>query len=91
MFFSYAHICAEINLSKGLPNKKLLKYRNYKFIQNLDYENKTFRCQHCNQTGHLQENYPQLTSQPKKKKGCFSKSKSKQTYGPPPNDKEEES
>jgi hypothetical protein len=36
---TYAHICVEIDLSKGLLNKLILKWENFRWTQVLDYEN----------------------------------------------------
>jgi len=64
--FTYARICVDIDLRKGLPDRMLLKHGNFKWIQSLDYENTSFRCQYCHQAGHLQETCPQARRQPKK-------------------------
>ncbi|KAH9319593.1 hypothetical protein KI387_021362, partial [Taxus chinensis] len=54
----YARICAEIDLSKGLLDKIILKLGNKQHSQPLDYENTTFRCHHCKTPGHLQASCP---------------------------------
>lgn len=50
--FTYARICVEIDLSKGLPDRVQLLYEKHKWIQALDYENTAFRCRFCHLTGH---------------------------------------
>lgn len=66
--FSYTRICIEADLSKGLPDKIILKHGIQKYIQTLDYENTAFRCRICHQTGHLQESCPQDKKAQKKTK-----------------------
>lgn len=66
--FTFARICVEVDLSQGLPEHITLKYNNSLRIQLLDYENTTFRCRSCMQTGHLQFNCPLSRQGPKGKK-----------------------
>jgi len=73
--FTYARICVEIDLSKGLPDKIQLQHESYKRIQALDYENTAFRCRTCHQTGHLNDSCPHARRFPNKKKGPNSKGK----------------
>lgn len=49
--FTYSWICIEVNLSRGLPDKIILKHGTQNYTQPLDYENTTFRCRICHQTG----------------------------------------
>ncbi|KAH9308074.1 hypothetical protein KI387_035985, partial [Taxus chinensis] len=56
---SFARFYTEINLSKGLPDKIILKLGNIQHFQILDYENTAFRCHICRTPGHLQAVYPQ--------------------------------
>ena len=67
--FTYARICVEIDLSKGLPDKFQLIYEKHKWIQALDYENTAFRCRFCHLTGHLQDSCPRAKRFPKKNRG----------------------
>ena len=73
--YTYARICVELDLSKGLPDQINLKINDFVWTQTLDYENTAFRCQHCHQTGHLQNSCPALPA--KQKKVHNSKPKSK--------------
>jgi len=73
--FTYARICVEIDLSKGLPDKIQLQHESFKRIQALDYENTAFRCRSCHLTGHLHDSCPHARRFPKKKKGPHSKGK----------------
>jgi len=88
--FTYARICVEIDLSKGLPDKIQLQHESYKRIQALDYENTAFRCRTCHQTGHLHDSCPHARRFPKKKKGPNSKGKTWQAeYEPSINEDSE--
>ena len=58
--YTYSRICAEIDISKGLPDQINLKIGDFHWTQTLDYENTTFRCRHCHQTGHLQKDCTQI-------------------------------
>ncbi|KAH9296138.1 hypothetical protein KI387_039726, partial [Taxus chinensis] len=55
---SFARICVEIDLSKGLPDRINLKFGNFQHTQVLDYENTAFRCRLCRNAGHLQASCP---------------------------------
>ena len=83
--YTYARMCAEVDLSKGLPEQINLKIGDFHWTQSLDYENTAFRCRHCHQTGHLQSTCTQLLG---KKKNLTRKPKSKSwsTCVPPTND-----
>lgn len=63
--FSFARICVEVDLSQGLPDHISLNFNNTQWIQPLDYENTTFRCRSCRQTGHLQYSCPLVKKNPK--------------------------
>lgn len=64
--FTFAKICVEVDLSEGLPDHITLNINNTKWIQQLDYENTTFRCRSCMQIGHLQYNCPLARKDPRK-------------------------
>jgi len=51
--FTFARICVEVDLSKGLPESIILNFNNSQWKQTLDYENTAFSCRGCQQTGHL--------------------------------------
>ena len=51
--FTFARICVEVDLSRGLPESIMLNFNNTQWKQPLDYENTAFRCRGCQQTGHL--------------------------------------
>jgi len=81
--FTYARICVEIDLSKGLPDRIHLQYEKFKWLQILDYENTAFRCRYCYDTGHLQDTCPLAKRHPKKKKGMNTRGKTWQPeYAP---------
>ena len=81
--FTYARICVEIDLSKGLPDRVQLIYEKHKWVQALDYENTAFRCRFCHLTGHLQDSCPLSKRFPKKKQGLHPKRKTWQAdYAP---------
>ena len=63
--FTYARLCVEVDLSLGLPDHITLNYNNTQRIQPPDYENTTFKCLRCMQTGHLQNTYPLGKKDPK--------------------------
>jgi len=73
--YSYARICVELDLSKGLLEQINLKINDFVWTQTLDYENTAFRCRHCHQSGHLQNTCPSRPT--KKNKANVSKPKSK--------------
>ena len=83
--YTFARICAEIDMSKGLPDKINLKIGDFHWTQNLDYENTAFRCRNCHHTGHLQSSCPSMPA-PKKKANLKQKSKSWKPHDPPPMD-----
>lgn len=56
--FTYACICVEINLSKGLPYRIQLNNSHFRWTQSLDYKSMTFICRRCNQTWHLHDSRP---------------------------------
>lgn len=70
--FTFARICVEMDLSKGLPDGILLSHKDLKWTQALDFENTTFRCRVFHQTGHLQNSCIQskkrTNRKPQKKK-----------------------
>lgn len=72
--YTYGRLCAEIDISKGLPDQINLKFGDFHWTQPLDYENTAFRCRHCHQIGHLQSTCSQLKD---KKKNLNRKPKSK--------------
>lgn len=82
--YTYARICVELDLSKGLPEQIHLKINDFVWTQTLDYENTAFRCRHCHLTGHLRSSCPSLPA--KQKKDHLSKPRSKRwaPCSPPP-------
>jgi hypothetical protein len=55
-FVTFSHICIEIDLIQGLPDRILIDWdENDPYMQMINYENTTFRCLSCQQTWHLQE------------------------------------
>lgn len=66
--FTFARICVEVDLSKGLPESIQLIHNQQKWKQHLDYENTVFRCRTCRKTGHLQNSCPDGKRENTKKK-----------------------
>jgi len=87
--FTYARICVEIDLSKGLPDRMHLKHESHIWLQRLDYENTAFRCRYCQLTGHLQDSCPLAKKLPKKKKGMRTNRKNWQADYVPSSEEEE--
>ena len=63
--YTYARMCVEVDISKGLPEQIILKVGDLVWTQHLDYENTAFRCRRCMHTGHLQYTYPLARKYPK--------------------------
>lgn len=83
--YTFARICAEIDMSKGLPDQINLKIGDFHWTQALDYENTAFRCRNCHNTGYLQSSCPAVPVH-KKKANPKKKSKSWKPHTPPPMD-----
>ena len=66
--FTFARICVEVDLSKGLPESIMLNNKQQRWTQHLDYENTAFRCRICRCTGHLQNSCPAAKRDNRKKK-----------------------
>lgn len=60
----------DVDLSKGLLEKMILKWNDNKWVQLLDYENTAFRCKICKQTGHLHGSCPRVMY-PNEQLCCF--------------------
>ena len=85
--YTYGRFCAEIDISRGLPDQINLKYGDFHWTQTLDYENTAFRCRHCHQTGHLQSSCPQYLDKKKNpKRNPKSKSWNPCAHPPPMED-----
>ena len=63
--YTYGRVCAEVDISKGLPDQINLKIGDFVWTQILDYENTAFRCCHCHQIGHLQNSCDKFLAQKK--------------------------
>jgi hypothetical protein len=48
---TFARICVEMDFSKGFPAEIILQGKDYSRTQILDYENLSFRCRNCFETG----------------------------------------
>lgn len=83
--YTFARICAEIDISKGLPDQIILKNGDFHWTQTLDFENTAFRCRNFRLTGHLQSLCPSMLTQKNKAKSK-PKSKSWKPHDPPPMD-----
>jgi len=55
---SYPRICVEMDFIKGFPTEINLKALDCMWVQNLDYENVSFRCRACYETRHVIKNFP---------------------------------
>lgn len=75
IIFTFARICVEVDLSKGLLKNIKLKHKDRIWLQSLDYDDTAFRCRICRQTGHLQNACPKYknNSHIKKKTGNHQK------------------
>ena len=51
--FTFARICVEVDLRKGLPECILMTHKQQKWMQHIDYENTAFRYTICRNIGHL--------------------------------------
>lgn len=85
--FTFARICVEMDLSKGLPKCIHLTHKDFKWTQCLDFENNAFRCRVCHQIGHLQNTCNQAKKKTKKRS---QKPKGWQFQEPPSSDEEDE-
>ena len=89
--FTYARICVEIDLIKGLHDILHMKHEFFNWNHILDYENTAFRCKLCHLMGHLQDSCPLPKKFTKKKKGKTTNRKNWKTDYVPPLDEDEES
>jgi len=87
--YTFARICVEVDLSKGLPDQIQLKHRQRSWTQVLDYENTAFRYRICRQIGHLQSTCPAIKKDNRRKKKMEKQVKGWK-FPPPPLDDEEE-
>lgn len=87
---TFARICVEVELSKGLTDCILLTHNNQCWTQLLDYENITFRCRLCLQTRHLQNTCPLEKKDSMRKNKVVKKPKGWKFPTPQLNNEEEE-
>jgi len=87
--YTFARICVEVDLSKGLPDQIQLKHKQRSWTQILDNENTAFRCRICRQTGHPQSKCPAAKKDNRRKKKTEKQAKGWQ-FPPPTSDDEEE-
>jgi hypothetical protein len=57
---TFARICVEMDFTKGFPAEIILQGTDYSRNQKLDYENLSFRCRNCFETGHIARNCEKL-------------------------------
>jgi hypothetical protein len=62
--FTYARICVEVNLEKGLLEAIKLSLGEWSHIQELDYEQIPFKCLWCHAYGHFARHYPKAAEEP---------------------------
>lgn len=65
--FTFARICVEVDFIQGLRDHIMLVHNNIQWTQSLYYENMTFCCRGCLQTGHLQSACSQTKKGPKRR------------------------
>lgn len=53
-----AHILVSLNPRAGLEEEIQLQYKDYKYVQQLDYEHLPFQCHRCHIYGHLAKECP---------------------------------
>lgn len=87
--YTFARICVEVDLSRGLPDQIQLKHRQRCWTQFSDYENTAFRCRTCQQIGHLQNTCPTTKKDIRRKKKIGKQGK-RWKFPPPLSDEEEE-
>ena len=51
--FSYAKICVEVDLEKGMSEAINLNMEGWSHLQAVDYERIPFKCKVCDEYGHL--------------------------------------
>eukprot|EP00253_Pinus_taeda_P017483 PITA_17483 len=56
--YTFARICVEVDLSKGLPDNIRLIYKQQNWLQTLDYENTAFRCRSRKESRGKDGNFP---------------------------------
>ena len=56
--FSYAIICVEFDLEKGLPEAINLSIDDWSHLQIVDYEKIPFKCKYCHEYGHFTKSFP---------------------------------
>ena len=66
--YTFAQICVEVDLSKGILECIMLNHKKQRWTQHLDYENTAFHCRICKNTGHLQNTCPTATRDNRRKK-----------------------
>ena len=79
---TFAHICIEVVLRKGIPDKIFLNWNNSKWIVLLDYENTSFHCHTYQQIGNLHDSCLHKWLVEAKRKGNKPRTK---IWNPPPN------
>jgi hypothetical protein len=58
MILSYARICVEVDMEKGLHEAIKLKLNDCIHIQKLDYEQVPLKCKMCHEYGHFARSFP---------------------------------
>ena len=56
--FSYARICVEVDLEKGLPKAIMLSIDGWNHLQTVDYEQIPFKCKFCHEYDHFAKSCP---------------------------------
>lgn len=65
---TYAWICVDLECNKSFPMEINLMTPTYVLVQNIDYENVSFRCGACYEMGHVIKNFPKCIQNRKYKK-----------------------
>jgi hypothetical protein len=59
---SFAHLCVEVDLEKGLPEAIQLTLDGWSYIQTVDYEQLPFKCKSYHEYGHFAKKCPKASS-----------------------------
>jgi len=60
--FACARICVEVDIEKGLSKEISLSMNNWTHIQNLEYEQLSFKCKAFHEYGYFTKNYKLIAS-----------------------------
>ena len=55
---SFSRICVYLDVSGAIPESTTLSYKDFEWLQTIDYKLIPFRCRKCHENGHLFYDYP---------------------------------